>query len=116
MYGVEQRLFINNKAESHSPVVGPPVYHTMKRALVQAIRPNFPHYNERPNVRVQGISSNEYPRTLSDVADNATRDRIHCDPGALFDAFLSEYSTRILHCQELLWQKYLQRTTRRVRP
>lgn len=40
----EQRLFINNKIELHSPEVGYSVNYTMKRALVQAIRPDFPHY------------------------------------------------------------------------
>jgi hypothetical protein len=50
----------------------------MKRALVKSIRPNLPH--------------------LSDIADDATGDRIHSDPNSLFNAFLTDDGTGVLDC------------------
>ena len=62
------------------------------------------------------LGSYDRPLTLSDIADQATGDRIHGDPNSLFNTFLTDDGTRVLDCQKLLWQKDLQRTTRRVCP
>jgi hypothetical protein len=56
-----------------------------------------------------------HPLTLSDVADDATGDRIHSDPNSLFVAFLTIDGTRVLD-RGLLLQKYLKRTARSVCP
>jgi hypothetical protein len=56
------------------------------------------------------------PLTLSDIADDATGDRIRSNPDSLFSALLTDDGTRIPDCQKSLLQEYLQRTARRVRP
>jgi len=54
--------------------------------------------------------------TLSDIADDATRDGIHIDPDSLFDAVLKGDGTGVLDCWELPLQEYLQRIARGVCP
>jgi hypothetical protein len=58
----------------------------------------------------------DHSLTLSDIADDATGDRIHRSPDSLFNAFLTGDSTRDLDRQGLLLQEYLQRTARGVCP
>ena len=36
----------HTKKEPNSPIIRPPVYHTVKSTLVKAIRPYLPHYRE----------------------------------------------------------------------
>ena len=57
-----------------------------------------------------------HPLTLSDITDDATRDRIHIDPDSLFDAVLKGDGTGVLDCWESPLQEYLQRIARRVCP
>jgi hypothetical protein len=90
------------------------MFHTVNRAPVQAIRPNLPHYHIDQTLN-RSLCSN-CPLTLSDIADNATWNWIRGDPYAFFNAFLTDNGTRVLDCEELLRQEYLQRTARRVCP
>jgi hypothetical protein len=82
------------------------VYYAVNRAFIKAIRPNLPHYDDIVIRRCElGVIS--HPLTLSDIADDAARDRIHIDPDPLFDAVLKGDSTGVLDCWELLLQEYL---------
>ena len=57
------------------------------------ISPTLPRSDKPPKFRVY-----PHPRTLSDIADDAARDRVCSDPDSLFEAFLADRATGVLHC------------------